>query len=105
MQITLGYSDVEAAIRNYVKTIGIDKEVTEINVIQQRKAGEPIKVELTLDTFSAPIPTAQPTPRATVTEAVTEVEEAPVEAVAEEAEKAEDSESQSVSRPTNLFNN
>lgn len=103
MQITLGYSDVETAIRNYVKTLGIGREVTELNIIQQRKAGEPIKVELTLDTSTAvtsPEPPTKPTPRAVTEEAPSEKEEVVVE---EETAVAEEVSAQPVSEPKSLF--
>lgn len=103
MQITLGYSDVEAAMRNYVKTIGISKEVTEINFIQQRKPGAPVKVELTLDTAAPTPPPTGPTPRAVAKEAAPEADSTPEPVTEAEEVKAEAEESEPVSEPANLF--
>lgn len=97
MQITLTYSDIETAIKNYVQSIGINKQVTEVNILQQRKGEDPFRAEVTLGTTLV-IPT--PTESAT-----TQVEAAPV--VPEPAEeKPEEAVSVTVAeKPVNIFGN
>lgn len=48
MEITLQQPEVELALKNYLKTMGINRTVSEINFTQSRKGGASTVAEITL---------------------------------------------------------
>lgn len=82
MQITLAYVDIEKALKTYIKSMGISREVENISITAFRKGDAPYKAEITLsDLIVEKTVENKPTPRAAESASVTsEVPEAaPVE--------------------------
>lgn len=110
MQITLTYSDIEVALKNYVKTMGISRNVEGIAITTTRKADEPCRAEITLSTLetiphvAVPSQTIHRTPQTNPVETKAEAApEAPVEVEATTEVEETSTTASTPKTPLNLF--